>query len=298
MSGYRFWYIDPAGVTYALIDNVRSVLKDNGMRGFSMVAIDPASARRPYRNGQMITGAHYTPPREMDIAALVYHDTHAAMALYLRTLAHNASPHKDPDALGSLKVVTPDGLTRQIDCWMSEFPDPQWDGPIACTIVPAFWAPNPFFYDPTQATQVFGLANAGGVTYPADYVEPTGLAYVDSDLDSQIVINNDGDVETWPTIVINGPGEDPTIENETTAKTMVIAQHLDAGDTVTIDMDAATINFFDYSGGTTTNIIALMSVASVFYPLARGANTLHVTMTNVTTGSIVVSWYNYYASGL
>jgi hypothetical protein len=41
-----------------------------------------------------------------------------------------------------------------------------------------------------------------------------------------------------------------------------------------------------------------MSAASVFYPLVRGENVLHVTMADVTTGSIVVSWYNRYQSGL
>ncbi len=297
MSGYRFWWIDHNSVEYWLVDGVHAYLKPNGMKGFGVLAIDPAAARRPYRAGVTITGDHYTGPRTMDIAALMTGDTHGELAAYVRALARNVSPHKDPSTLGKLKVVTPDDQTWHIDCWLSEMSDPQWDGPVACDVLFTLWAPEPWFYDPTKRSETIGLANPGGVTYPADYVDPTGLEYADSYLDDHVSVSNDGDVETWPTIRINGPGEDPTIENETSSKTMAITQTLDDGDYIDIDMDNATITFYDFSGGTTTNIIANMSAASVFYPLARGENVLHVTMTSVTTGSIVVEWYNKYQAG-
>jgi len=291
MAGYQFWYIDPDSNEYTLIDQIRGFLRPNGMHGFGVMPIQPAAEQRPYRQGVIIIGKHYTAPRQMDIVMTVTHDSHADLVTYVRSLARNASPHKDPAMLGALKVLTPDGLYRQIDCWLSEFPDPKWDGPVSCDLTPSFWAPDPFFYDPTEQTQTFGLANPGGLAFPVD--TSSGWVFSASDVDVEVSLVNDGDVETWPTIRVNGPGDNPSIVNETTGKTIAITQSLTAGEYVDIDMDAATI-----TKNGTTNVISSMSASSVFWPMARGENLIHVTMANVTTGSIIVNWYNRYQSGL
>jgi len=299
---YRFWYIDPAGFSYALNDLVHSILQPNGKTGFGVLRARTASEQRPYRDGEVVTGRPYTGPRTFALALTIVHSTTALVLAYWRALARNQSPYKDPESLGAVLVETPDGLYRQIACWMIEAPDPEFRSPEACSALFTFWAPLPFFYDPTEQSEAAGLDNPGGVTFPADFVDPTGLEFATSDVDSHVSITNAGDVETWPTIRINGPGKDPAIENETTGKTMALTANggitLDAGDYIDIAMDAATVSFHDNTDGSDTNIISTMSLSSVFWPLMRGENMLHCTMTNVTTGSIVVDWYNRYQSGL
>jgi hypothetical protein len=298
MAGYRFFYLDAGGIEWTITDNVHCVLEVGGMSGFGVPALEIAAERRPYRDGMVRTGRPYTGPRLMQLAHLVMHNSHAEIITYMRTLISHLTPYTDTDNIGYLIMATPDGLRRAIPAWLSEMPDLVWDGPTTCRLLLSFWSESPWFYDTAQQSTVFGLSTPGGVTFPAAFDVATGLPFASSDIDSRVSVVNAGDVETWPIIRIYGAGNDPVIENETTGKEMDIAQHMDALDYIDIDMDAGTVNFWDNSGGTLTNVISLMAADSVFWPLCVGENTLHVTMSAIDNGSIRVMWYNRFLSGL
>jgi hypothetical protein len=297
MAGYRLYYTDQLGYEWTLNDDLTWALNDyNALNGFGVLEATMAAERRPYRDGLVPVGPAYTGVRLMAVALQGFHASYSAGVTAIRSLRSNLSTYKDPSSLGVLRIVAPDLTTRSIEALFVSMSDVQWYGPLVCTTAVGFWAPDPFFYDPDADSIKFGLGTAGGVTYAADYVSPTGLAYAESDVDSHNSVNNLGDVETWPVVRINGPGNDPTIENETTTQTMSIAQHLDAGDYIDVDMDAGTVTWFDATDSSSNNIIELISAASTFWPLQLGENVLHVTMSAVSTGSIVVTWYNRYNS--
>ena len=109
-----------------------------------------------------------------------------------------------------------------------------------------------------------------------------------------IYVTNAGDVDTWPTIVIDGPSDNPVITNVTTNKVMDITQAMDANDYITIDMEGAAITFWDNSGGTSTSILSGMSATSEFWPLVKGENEISILVDNPAGGSIDVSWHNRY----
>lgn len=290
MSRYQFFYIDPQGFEYALTDGVATFLKRDGMAGFGMIRAEGVTQRTPYRDGATLLGTVYTPIREMQLGIDVQKSTHAEVVALIRSLTANANPYKDSDALGHLRIQTPDGAERYIACWLVEVTDPEWDGPFFCTLILTFWAPDPFFYDPTQETETFGLDNPGGIAFPIEFP----AVFSESDVDSTVVVYNTGDVLTWPTVRINGPGTDPIVENETVGKTVTIDQTLESGDYIDIDMENATISFYDASVPSTTNIIENMDASSEFWHLQQGGNSIHVEMTDVTTGSIVLSYYLRY----
>ncbi len=297
MSEYALSYIDPNGIEYALNDGVNSILRQNGMRGFGVQRVEVATERTPYTQGVARLGGPYTPAREMQVALRLAASTYADLVKYNDTLARNVSAYKDTDALGALKVVTPDGRTRKIGCWMVDWPDPEQDGPFSAVVAPTFWAESPWFYDPTDQIETLALGGNSGITFPITFP----ITFGSTTIDSYVYPDNAGDVETWPTVRVNGPGANIEITNDTTSKTIALTAGggvtLDAGDYVTIDMDAGTADWYDASTGITTSVLAKLSTASEFWPLVRGVNTLHGEMTGTVSGSIVISFTLYYQSG-
>lgn len=294
MSGYTFYYIDQNGIEYQINDNVDVFLKPGGMRGFGMLKATAQTEQIPYRDGSVLVGNLYTGERKMELALQVMLDDWAEVVAKCNAFRRNCSPYKDPSSLGKLKAVRPDGAMRYIDCWLIEWPDPAGgDGPAATDVTPTFWAPNPFFYDPTQVTQTLAITGDSGITFPITFP----ITFGSTSIDSYIYPNNTGDVETWPMLRLNGPGSEPVIENEITEKKIELdSLTLAAGDYVTIDMENATVTWYDASAGTTTSIIEKLSNDSEFWPLARGENVIHVTMTDAVAGSIILSYYLRYLS--
>lgn len=297
MSEYALSYIDPDGMEYALNDGVNTLLRQNGMRGFGVQRVSVATQRTPYTQGVARLGGPYTPEREMQVALQLMASSYSALTALNDTLARNVSAYKDTETLGALKVVTPDGRTRKIDCWMVEWPDPELDGPFSAVVAPVFWAQSPWFYDPTALSETLALAGDGGITFPITFP----ITFGSTTIDSYVYPENTGDVETWPVIRVNGPGENIELTNDTTGKTVALTAGggvtLDVDDYVTIDMAAGTVTWYDATAGTTTSVIAKLSTASEFWPLVRGVNTVHGEMTATTTGSIVFTYTLYYQSG-
>ncbi len=297
MSTYWLTYIAPGGLEYALNDNVNLWLRADGLRGFGIVRAEVAATRLPYRDGVWRLGGPYTPAREMEVALEVLGVSLADCVARLRALARNVSPYRDPDELGTLRVRAPDGLTRDIDCWLTGVEDTEWAGPLDGIVVLTFWAPSPWFYSTATATAGLVLACDAGVSYPVSYDGSTGVEYATSDIAIDLSVRNEGDVDTYPTLTIYGPGQNPVVENLTTGQLIEIETVvLEAGDYITVDMDACTVQLYDMSYQTTANIIEHISENSEFWPLRRGDNSIHVEIANADAGTIHVSWLNRYQS--
>lgn len=302
MSGYRLSYTDPNGLTYVLNDDTNATLRVGGLRGFGVLRAEIAKQRVPYQSGVAVLGQPYTPDREMSIALDVFRASYASRIAYVRALRRNLSLYKDADTLGTLIVQdTANNVTRHIRAWMIECPDEERLGPSGAVVVLTFWSPSPWFYDPTLQTVTLAINSAGGITFPVEYVDDSGVEFTNVDIDDVLTFNNAGDVESWPRFVIYGPGQAPALENVTTDKVLSLPDLVLAdGDYVIIDMDAATVALYEsdgYGSGTLTSINEYLSDDSEFHSLRRGANQYQVSMSNSGSGSIVASWYNYYESG-
>ena len=297
MTGYRVAYVTPSGVEYALHDNVYSYLARNGLIGFEPLTIDLPSYRRPLRDGGKQIGRPYTAPRALGVLTQVLHDTHAGLATYIAAKMHVVNPYEDEENLGAVKVYTPDGRTRVIDVAATAIPDAAFSGPVVCALGYRFFAPYPFFYDPIQQAQTFALSTPGGITFPITFP----ITFAPTTIDTTLTVTNDGEVAAWPQIKIYGPGVDPVITNLTSGLVMDLSNGtgltLDTDDWVIVDMDAATIQFYVDSAGTTTYIPQKRTTASKFWQLLVGDNSVQVVMSGVTTGSVVLTWYEYYRGG-
>lgn len=285
MAGDIFQVIDPDGGVFTLNDGTVCFLL--GEDGFGLDDIDIIEERTPYVDGATFKGITQG-TREPVVFLGVYRESMDVLEAYEEQLQRNLNPFRGEY---TLRVIRMDGRTRDIKARLRAYP---WstndkDGPLWASRKLIFHCPDPHFYDPVQAAQVVTLG-------PSGLVLPFTLAATlpSTAIDTTFTAQNAGDLPTYPVLVITGPGTNPVITNNTSGKVMSLTQVLDTGDTVTIDMLAATIMWYDASGGTTTSILQTRSASSAFWPLVRGSNSIRVQMTSASNGGVAMTWYNRY----
>jgi hypothetical protein len=289
----RFSYII-GGVEYTLVDGGHTFFL--GEEGFGLEGLTVEEMSVPFEDGAKEIGT-YLPPRKMSLVIGFMHTSASLLKAFEDQYRHNLRPSR---GTGVLRRVTDDGRTRDIVCRVTHFPKSSGGrrGPLRVDRAISFRASNPYFFDPVQQVKSFALASPGGAAFPAAFADPGGWEFSESTVDSHVLVNNVGDIPSWPEILVNGPGRNPEITNETSSKVFKLTATgdliLDTGDWVRINMQEGTIQLHDESEGTTVNIIERMTDDSEFWPLLQGENQVHVTMADVTTGSIILSYYLWY----
>ena len=177
VHGYQFFHIDPLGVEYPINDLITSWLI--GYAGFGMHRLAVATERLPYQHGVTVLGEPYLADREMLLAIDIQDTTHVDWIERDRALRHNLSPFKKPADLCTLKIVRPDDAVRYIAAWLVEYlgGDEGMDGPMYGRRNLTYWAPDPAFYDPSEAETSFGVILAiDGLTFPLPFASPVTCA--------------------------------------------------------------------------------------------------------------------------
>jgi hypothetical protein len=310
VAGYTFTYYDATGLAFPLNDNVDVWLKLGGMYGFGVLRPELATMRTPYTHGVAEIGAPVTLAREMSLALQVQKSTFSEWAAYLRTLRRDLNTLKGVAGTGRLECVTPDGVTRYIDCRMVECGEPEMEGPVFGTALFTFWAALPWFYD--TASQQIALwtylttRRALPMTLPNTLVPParTGVTLpmtLPSMLSTKLVrfsipVDNAGDVETWPVFTIVGPAKWPKLYNATTGQRLQMTQDnepiVTSGGSIVVDMGDGTI--LRTEGGVTQSIVNSVDRGGVFWPLRQGVNTIAGEVWLDAGGSVRVSYPQYY----
>jgi hypothetical protein len=295
----QWYHIDPTGIVYTLADGVNSWV--SAYAGFGVDNLEIIGVRAPGQHGQAFQGI-YMPTRTMTVMVDIAHTSAALWRAYDEALRRACSPFKAgsqpaPTSYCTLRRVTSDGRTRDIHCWLVSYPEDSadLDGPLYGKRLLKYAAPDPpFFYDPTAQVLTLSVGGTGGITFPITFP----ITFTSTAIDETIRPENTGDIETWPTIRLYGPGVNPQIENVTTGYTVNMTGGggvtLDAGDYLDVAMGLATVTFHDASAGTSTDVTYKMSAASAFWPLIGGVNAVRVRMASSTSGSAVFTFFNYY----
>lgn len=280
-------YYTPDGEAYALLDNEYLFLTD--WMGLGMPPVQPIGEPTPYVDGVVHRGL-YTPPRDFALTVHIVADSLADLTDRAAALRRGLNPYRDRETPGYLRFILDNDAVRHLDCFPLSFPnDSASRGGITNKIPIMFRAQETWFYDPEAITISAELSVDSGVDFPITFP----ITFAATNIDDLQNINNIGDLDTWPVIVITAPGQNPVITNVTTGKLIDLnGLTLEASDTLTIDMEAATALFWDNSGGTTTN--AAITSASSYWPLVRGNNQIHIVMTNGFGASVTVTMYPRY----
>lgn len=285
MTGDVLWYIDPDGIQYQLNDQTGRYLMET--QGFHLQGLEVIEELTPYRHGADAIDI-YLAPRELSVGLILRADSHAEVQTLDRQIERGLSPFKGQ---GTLRVIRADGATRALYCYMIAYSDLEYKAPKVGGKVIRFRASDPFWFDPTEVERVIAVSGAVyEIVFPIEFP----ITFDSADVNEYFNVENEGDVETYPVITVYGPGDNPTIDNETADKLFSVNQAMDEGDYITIDMENGTVEFYDSSLGTTTNIIEYISDDSEFWPLLVGNNELHVILANTTDGSVKIEYYNRY----
>lgn len=252
---------------------------------------DALEYRVPERDGATFINS-YLPSRKI-IVLLALLGSSAAIQSAWRALVRKLSPRLVSDRAHpfSLHITAADGVVRACDGVFGRLEIAQTEPTYAeATLV--FQASDPALYDPNEKSVSAGLGAGSGFSFPLSMP----ASFAETGIDNIVMANNVGDLPAWPRIVVSGPCDNPVITNETTGKKVEIVQAQDAGDYITIDMDAATVVWYDASAGVETNIIENISMDSEFWPLVPGENAVHIVADGAAGGYVAVYWHDRYVS--
>lgn len=300
----RIQYFTPDGVAVTLHDPPdKAVLFYEG-DGLPDPEYD--TTKGPYQDGYKVLGMR-EPQREIDLTFRwnacsrdEYWDMRRTLINYLRpnrTDVNNPTP-------GVLRRILSTGEIFDLDCYLTKGPTwkfprnwDHWSVQESLT----FTAYNPILYDPTLYTD---SVNDFVPTYEADIVIPLMFDFIFGEtnpvVSKTITLNYLGNWESYPTIIINGPFTQITIENQVTLEKISLIYPASLGEVITIDLayDRKTIqtNLGNSLLGYVTEDSDLTAFSIKPDPLVPGGiNILDVTAVNGTNNtSVEVQYLNRY----
>ncbi len=226
--------------------------------------------------------------REFVLAAQIT----AANAGALRTEMRSVVAKMDPTrGVGRIRVTSPLGDQREIRCvyadglGMDEVLD-ESSGPTWQKAAIVFRAHDPYWYDVSPNSETFAVEPDQPAFFPIFPLKLTA-----SELALDMVVDNAGDVESWPTWTIAGPGGVVKLSNLTTGKMIYFpSSNLVEGQSIIIDT-RPTRKTVQYDDG--SNAYSAMSTDSSLWSLERGSNAIRLEMSGVDA-SVSYLQLNYY----
>lgn len=268
-------------------DNVETVFTSQdwinvaGWAGFYAPDFEHIEDPIPFEDGAFYRRSK-TLPRELEINVRVEGLTRSELFQRIRTLTHSLNVYK---GIGKIRCVSPDGVDRYISCLYKDGLQGEAGkegGVYWSKMVLVFRAFDPYFYG-LETTEVFQLDENPPLWFPFFPLNLGGDA-----VSSQINIDYDGDVKTYPTWTIHGPGDDPKLTNQTTGESLSISNvTLDENQIITIDTKNRKIILDD-----NINLLPSLAWGSTFWALEPGMNQVKIEMANATSLSSIQLAYS------
>ncbi|MHB9005170.1 MAG: phage distal tail protein [Coriobacteriia bacterium] len=210
-------------------------------------------------------------PRDVDLPILIRGTDVDDVRYKIAGLLELLDPER---GAGKLRVKAGDGTQLDLNCYHSgglegDEGGEVW-GPDWCRAVISFRAVDPFWYQTYPESSRYSIGDAS----PFLPLLPLNIAPSTLFVPG-VVINNPGQVETWPVWTIVGPGSDITLQNETTGESIVISITLGALEELEIDTRPG---YKTVRHGDGTNAYDHLSATSSLWPLVKGNNTVNLTM--------------------
>lgn len=271
-------WVDAAGAATSLSD-VPNLGVEGGRNGLFMPGVTFVADPIPLKPGARLRWTQLA-VRDVDLPLFVQAADAATLRARVRTLLHAFDPTRGD---GTLRVVTVDGLSRDLACRYSggiTFPeDDTHSGVTWAEFLATFRAHDPYWYDTLPTIYTLGEDSP-----------PTWFPIFPLSLGSAVVLGtfsatNPGDVDGWPVWTIYGPGDTLALTNNTTGLSMALSLSLGSSDVLVIDTreyrKSVVLN-------STTNQYAFLTATSELWPLVAGANSISVTMLNTSGATRVV----------
>jgi len=198
--------------------------------------------------------------------------------------------------IGTLSSVNGPASERVLNCiYIAGLETIVEDNPVWSYGILQFQAFNPFYVATEPVTQLFQMIEGSPVPWFNGTWFPLVLG-IDSEVNTNQVVDNIGDVDVWPYLDIAGPGSGFSITNNTTGATFGVDGTLTSGQHILVDMSYGnkSVVFVD-TDGTRTNWYNKISPETSMFPLVPGNNDINVGYVS-TTGSVTLGYLPHYLS--
>ena len=214
--------------------------------------------------------------RQIDFAGVLVGHSWNALSAAINML-RSAIPIEEAASL-LVHVDGEDALTAQV----IQFGRPLFPrgGATVAFSIPLM-APDPRRYSPDVVTASTGLPQTtGGMVVNNARVVNNALSVGDSSSSGLIVVTNDGNMSTPPSITITGPCPPCSLTHRQTGRTLKVPDAIPAGRTLTIDTD----NRRAFLDGT-----APRTITGAWFEYGEGTNEVAFSAATYTTGALLTS---------
>jgi phage-related protein len=281
--GDKIYWIDSNGIPY---DFETDMKKLSGMNGHFMPPISFVEDKIPYQAGTKLRQVNVE-PRDIDVPIFLKAKNEIELRNKMREITRMLNPLNGD---GILKTIAPDGSQRELSCrYISGFEgndDRDSKGVYWQRAIFVFRAFDPFWYD--TITQVYSFTPGK----PATFFPVFPMRLTSSSVFADDTVENNGDVETFPEWIINGPGENINLKNLTTGEVLSLDYFLANGETVTIDTRKGKKSIIKNDG---TDLFHTLSDESSLWSLKEGKNNVRIEISNtLPASSVQISYKNCY----
>ncbi|MFC7443400.1 phage distal tail protein [Laceyella putida] len=235
---------------------------------------------------------------EIEIPIQVLGTNGADLWQRMRNLRRILNPKK---GLGRLVATAPDGEECTVTCICSEIVMDESENNTVLhesatsiqKMMLVFTAPYPYWASTSIFSKTFtrGLQSSFFPFFP--------LILSSSQVFSEDVVDNQGEVESYPLWVIQGPGSDIVLRNKTTGKWLALSTVLGKGETITIDtLSKVDPNRPAITKNDGTSLYPDLIWGSDLWLLEPGMNTITIEMNNATEESLVQVSYQHWFMGV
>lgn len=274
-------WIDADGAPFPLdVDESRLVLP--GYTGHRAPPVILSEEQGPDRDGAVLRQVR-TGVRELSIPVVLWGTDSEFLDDRMATLGLALDPTRGP---GRIRVERDGGTFRELECIYAGGLEGTDNDPGHDSVVLTFRAHNPYWLDIVDNAVTITRAPAGSF-FPFFPLQLTA-----SELFANAVVDNSGDIESWPVWTIHGPGFEPLIRNlDSGALTQLAGITLVMGDVLIIDTRPG-IKSVRLNGG---SAFGDLSVGSTLWPLARGEQSVRIELSGASDDtSVVLTWRQLY----
>ena len=217
----------------------------------------------------------------------------SALRTTIRSLIYKMNPARGP---GKIRFATPAGDQREIVCSYQDGLDlgeklGSTSGPTVQIATVAFRAHYPYWQDTSTISTTFTT----GLVPTFFPIFPLRLSSSQVVVDNTVI--NNGDIECWPVITINGPGSSIKASNLTTGEVMDFRTLvLGTGESVIVDTQPGAKTAVSGAG---VNRFPYLSATSSLWSLQPGSNSVRLEMSGADSAfgsSIIFSYRQLYLS--
>jgi hypothetical protein len=254
--------------------------------GLEYPLLRPSHYDKPGESGAIVPNLLYG-GRMITVTGTVFAETATLFLQRRRDLQNALSLIRDSYSVPvpiTFKFTTFDDLALQVDCHLEDFAMKS-ENMNSQEFMIQFFAPNPELLSQNLATMPVLRGTPGGVIYPVIYP----VIYAPS-AGNTVTITNNGTLQSWPIVYLNGPLTNPIIQNDTLGRFIRLDVTLPALSQIVINMQSRTI-----IRDAATNIIGAKTDQSRFWWLEKGTNVIKlITNSNSDLGNAQVQYRDAY----